>query len=230
MRPAFIFPLFFAALHALQAGTVEVTKASSVTLNSGDSLVFQLQAPHDFGDIWGIAVLLGAMPLNGPMASIPGTSCLYSQGFLFEGTLESLDGEIVIPLVDSNALRLGLPAGDLVFADGFRFGGSYSGRVSLLSGTRPISSEQAEKLLSPGKFKLGFRNLGQPVTVGYSGSLITSAVSASLISADGTRSQGAMPLRVLIQQAPEPGTFILLAAGIAFIGFRRHRSSVVFRS
>jgi hypothetical protein len=140
---------------------------------------------------------------------------------LFSATLESLDGSYSMPLFDSNAALLGLPDGDLVLGSGFRSGGSYSGPISVLSATVTLNSTESAELFSAAAlepwseaFVIRLVNVGEDITFGYSGSPITSALSASLSSADGTLSAGAMPLQVELQDCPEPGTMWLLLIGL----------------
>ena len=145
---------------------------------------------------------------------------------IFSASLESLDGSYSIPLFDSDAALLGLPDGDLVLGTGYRSGGSYSGPIAVLSATVMLSSAEAADLFSATAlqpwseaFVIRLVNVGDDVTFGYSGSPITSALSASLSSADGTLSVGAMPLQVELQDCPEPGTIGLLLIGLAVMVF-----------
>src|SRR5271165_3300120 len=120
------------------ATTVDVTNASQVTLGTGDSLLFYVSSslPSTHGPAYPgeIEMLLGGMPLGGPVDSVPGTSSVYMPGILFTGAIESPNGGLSMPLADSNAARMGLPAGDLLLTPGSHSGGSYSGPVDLLSG------------------------------------------------------------------------------------------------
>jgi len=204
---------------------MDVTSQSSVTLSPNDSLTFEAAAwnysPLAGGSLTSypgeISVMLAGLPASGTFASIPGTSAVYTTGILLSGYLESLDGSIVIPLVDSDAARLGLPAGDLLLGSGYQSGGAYSGPTSVLTAAAAISSPEAAALFAGGEFELVFRDLSGNVTLGFPGSTLTSALSASMISPDGSRSVGALPLNASLRQTPEPRSIALLLLGLAII-------------
>jgi hypothetical protein len=237
MKLPAIFALFCVSLAPLQAGNIDVTADSQVTLQDGDSLIVGL-------GVWNyasqasaaglaspypteISFTLGGLPVDLPASAIPGTSASYTPGMLFSASLESLNGAESIPLFDADAALLGLPDGDLVLGTGSRSGGSYSGPISVLSATVTLSSAQAAALFSAASlepwseaFVIRLTNLGDGITFGYSGSPISSAVSASLSSADGALSVGAVPLqlelqKVELQDCPEPATISLLLIGLA---------------
>ena len=233
MPRTLIICCFLMALASLRAGTIDVTSDSQVTLHPHQSLLFYLSsdyashAPLESPYPGQIEVLFGCLPLDSPTAMIPGTSAPYIPGILFSGTLESLDGSIAIPLFDSNAARLGLPAGDMVLTTGYRNGGAYSGSISALTGSLVLSSQEAAELFSVKDFVIRLRDLQGEVTFGYPGSPLTTAFSASLSSADGTLSLGAMPQRVELRHNPEPGTIGLLLIGLAILtgrALRRYRA------
>jgi hypothetical protein len=209
------------------ASTLNVTNDSQVTLDTNDSLLFYISSDHSscsHGSTYPgeIEMLLGGMPLGGPVASIPGTSGVYMPGILFSGTLESQDGSISIPLTDSDATRLGLPAGDMLLTPGSRSGGSYSGPIDLLSADVTISSQEAAALFSSGEAVIDLHNIGADITFGYPGSPIASDFTASLISPDGSQSVGARVMKVecIHTNTPEPGTIGLLIIGLTIIGTR----------
>jgi len=209
----------------LRANTV-VTGDSQVTLQPGSSLLFYIDsnyaahAPAGSPYPGQIDIVLGGLPLSAPSAPIPGTSAVYTSGVVFSGTLESLDGAISIPLIDPDAARLGLPAGDLVLGTGARSGGSYSGPISALTATAAISSPEAAALFASGEVVLDIRDLAGSFTFGYPGTPIGSALSASLISSGGALSVGAVAPNVVFAPAPEPGTIGLLLVGLAIVGRR----------
>jgi hypothetical protein len=229
MTQAVIIAISFAALLPLHAATVDVTGASQVAVPYDSSLLFDVMsdyaahAPLDSPYPGQVSMVLGGLPVGQPLAPIPGTSSVYNQGILFSGTLESLDGSIVIPLFDSNAARLGLPAGEMVLGPGYRSGGSYSGPISLLSASATLSPSEAAALFCSGEAVLRLRNLGADITFGYSETPITGAFSASLIGSDGSLSVGAVPVRAVLDPCPEPGTIALFAIGLAIIGQRSLR-------
>ena len=220
-----LFATLLASVMPATASTVNVTNQSQVTLGANDSLLFYIssnnssgsQAPSYPGEI---EILLGGMPLGGPVASIPGTSGVYMPGILFTGTLESENGSISIPLTDSNATRLGLPGGDMEMTPGSHSGGSYSGPIDLLSGAGTISSQEAAALFASGEVVIDLQNSGAPITFGYSGSSIASDFSASLISSGGAQSMGAQIMQVDCVNptaTPEPGTIGLLIIGLTIV-------------
>jgi len=217
------------------AGTINVTNDSQVTLGTNDSLLFSLFADYSsfsYGSTYPgeIEMLLGGMPLSGPVASIPGTSSVYMPGILFSGTLESQDGSISIPLTDSNAARLGLPAGDMLLTPGSRSGGSYSGPIDLLSAAVNLSPREAAALFASGAAVIDLRNTGAPITFGYSGSSMVSDFSASWISPGGSQSWGARVMRVDCVHTPEPGTIGLLIIGLTIIATRLGKSMLQEKS
>ncbi len=230
-----IFSIFFATL-PLAAGTIDVFPDSFVSMHAGDSLAIQAgSSNYAFNAArYGISspypgqvsLMIGGLPASGPMAAVPGTSMVYTTGILFSGTLESLDGSIVIPLVDPSAQRLGLPAGDLVLEPSYRSGGTYTGPTSVLTGSAAISSPEAAALFGSGEFLLRIRDLSGGTTFGFAGSPIAGALSVSLSSVDGGFSVGAVPQQVNLQQTPEPGTLALPLLGLlaTVLGARRRRT------
>lgn len=207
-----------AVMAPANANPINVTGSSQVTLGSNDSLLFSISKPSSYpGEI---EMVLGGMPLGGPVASIPGTSGVYMPGLLFSATLESQDGSVSIPLTDPNATRLGLPNGDILLTPGSRSGGSYSGPVDLVSAGATLSSQEAAALFGSGEAVVDLQNIGGSMTFGYPGSPITNDFSASLISSDGSQSRGAQVVQVDCQHhpaVPEPATIGLLLIGLAII-------------
>ena len=208
------------------ASTIDVTNNSQVTLGAGDSLIFTLSG-GDTSYPGEIEMLLGGMPLAGPVASIPGTSGVYLPGILFSGALESQDGSDSISLTDSNAARLALPTGDIVLTPGSRSGGSYSGPIDLLSAEVSLTTAESSALFSSGEVTIELQNIGAPITFGYPGTSLASDFTASLISRDGGQSVGARVMNVecVRNNAPEPGTIGLLIIGLTVIGARLTRRS-----
>jgi len=232
MKPLAILALLWVSLAPLTAGNIDVSADSQVTLQNSESLTVSLgvwnyasaAASAGLASIYpaGISFTLGGLPDGSPSDAIPGTSATYTPGMLFSATLESLDGSISIPLIDSNAALLGLPGGDLVLTTGSRSGGSYTGPISLLSGTVTLSSAESAELFSAATlqpwseaFEIRLVNAGDEFTFGYPGSTLAGDVSASLSSAGGTLSVGAIPLQVELRDCPEPGTICLLLIGLA---------------
>ena len=208
------------------AGTLDVTNNSQVTLGTNDELIFYLSADYSTcgksAYPGAIEMLLGGMPLGGPVASIPGTSGVYITGILFNGVLESPTGSASLPLSDPNAARLGLPTGDMLLTPGSRSGGSYSGPIDLLSAEVAIGSQQDAALFASGEVAIELQNTGAPITFGYPGATISSDFTASLISPDGSQSTGAhiLDVQCVRQNAPEPGTTGLLILGLTIVARR----------
>src|ERR1019366_1228150 len=107
--PFLLVALVLASIAPATASTINVTNDSLVTLQTNDSLLFYISdnssGGHGSTYPGEIEMLLGAMPLGGPVSSIPGTSGVYMPGILFTGTLESQDGSISIPLTDRKSTR-----------------------------------------------------------------------------------------------------------------------------
>ena len=227
--------ILLAPIAPAAASTLDVTTNSQVTLGTDDSLIFYISSGSSSftkatypGEV---EILLGSMPLGGPVASIPGTSAVYMPGILFTGTIESQDGSFSMPLVDPNATRLGLPAGDLLLTPGSRSGGSYSGSIDLLSADVTLSSQQAAAVFASGEAEIDIRNMGSPVTFGYSGSPIVSDFTASLIGDGGSQSVGARVLNAECtppSKTPEPGTIGLLIIGLTILTTRLARRQQVW--
>ena len=222
--PFLLVALVLASIAPATASTVNVTNDSQVTLGTNDSLIFTLSTNdsscgHGSTYPGEIEMILGGMPLGGPVASIPGTSGVYMPGILFTGTLESQNGSDSILLTDPDAARLGLPTGDVLLTPGSRSGGSYSGPIDLLSAEATLSPAEAAALFSSGEVVIDLHNTGAPITFGYPGSSIASDFSASLISHDGSQSEGARVMNVecLRTNTPEPGTIGLLIIGLTII-------------
>jgi hypothetical protein len=202
-----------------KANPINVTGSSLVTLGSNDSLLFYISSNSPYpGEI---ELVLGGIPLGGPVESISGTSVVYMPGMLFSGTLESQDGSISIPLTDASATRLGLPNGDILLTPGSCSGGSYSGPIDLISAGTTFSSQEAAELFGSGEAVIDLQNIGGSMTFGYPGSAITNDFSASLISADGSESMGARVMKADCERhgpaVPEPATVGLLLIGLALI-------------
>src|SRR5450755_651876 len=229
-----VFAALLSPMAPAFATTIDVTNASQVTLAANDDLIFYIAADYS-GEVpqypGAIQILLGGMPVGGPVAAITGTSGVYMPGILFSGKLESGNGAISVPVTDSNATRLGLTAGAMLLTPGSRSGGSYSGVIDLLSGAAPVSSQDATALFGSGEIAIDLHNSGGAITFGYPDSTVASDFSASLISSDGLQSMGARVLRVqCVTTTPEPGTVGLLLIGLAIIGTRLNRLRVAGRN
>ncbi|MGA2741735.1 MAG: hypothetical protein ABSG65_30395 [Bryobacteraceae bacterium] len=226
--PFSLFAILFTGTLPATASIIDVTNDSQVTVDTGESLIFYISSGYSSGGHGSsypgeIQMLLGGMPLGGPVASIPGTSGVYLTGFLFIGELESQDGSISIPLTDSDATRLNLPNGDMLLTPGSRSGGSYSGAIDLVSADATVGAQQDAALFGSGEVQIDIKNIGADYTFGYPGSAIASDFSASLFNQDCSQSVGAQVLKVDLVNAPEPGTVGLLILGLTIIATRLGR-------
>jgi hypothetical protein len=214
--------LLLAAIAPAKASLIDVTNADLVTLGTNDSLIFYVSQDLSSGGQEStypgeIEMILGGLPLGGPVAPIPGTSGVYMPGILFTATVESENGSISIPLTDADAARLGLPAGDLLLTPGSRSGGSYSGPIDLISADVTLSSAEAAALFGAGEVEIDIHNIGAPITFGFSASSIASDFTSSFISPDGSQSVGGRVTQVQCANAPEPGTLGLLLTGMTIL-------------
>jgi hypothetical protein len=222
-----LMALLCASILPATAGIVNVTNNSQVTVDTGDTLVFYISSDssegHGSNYPGEIEMLLGGMPLGGPVSSIPGTSGVYMTGFLFDGTLESQNGSVSSALTDPDATHLGLPNGDMLLTPGSRSGGSYSGPIDLVSAEVTIGSQQDAGLFGSGEFQIDIKNIGANYTFGYPGASIGSDSSASLFNQDCSQSVGAQVMKVELVGTPEPSTIGLLIIGLTVIGTRLGR-------
>jgi hypothetical protein len=219
--------LVLASLVPAAASTINVTNDSQLTLDTNDNLLLYITCGHGSTDPGEIEILLGALPLGGPVVSIPGTSGVYMPGILFSGTAESQNGSVSIPLTDPDAARLSLPTGDMLLTPGSLSGGSYSGPIDLLSAEVTLSSQESAALFNSGEAVIDLHNLGADITFGYPGSSIASDFTASLISSNGSESEGArvMQAECVHTNAPEPGTIGLLLIGLTIVAARLRKAS-----
>lgn len=210
---------------AAAASTIDETNTSQVTLQTGDSLIFTLSSSvfSSGGNLQypgEMEMVLGSMPLGGPVESLPGTSSVYIPGILFTGVVQSANGAVSIPLDDPAAARLGLPTGDMLLTPGAVSDGSYSGPIDLLSADITLTTPEAAALFSSGDIEIELQNSGAPITFGYSGSPLSTDFEASLITEDGSESEGVRVMGIQCIHTPEPGTIGLLLIGLGLIGRR----------
>ena len=224
-----LLPLFFLAAIS-PAAIIDPTNTYQVTVTSGGGLVIDVSSDSRY---WShtyypteVELLLGSLPLDGPVAPIPGTSGVYLQGYLFAGDMESLDGSVSIPLFNPAAARLGLPTGDLLLTPGSVSGGTYSGPVDLLTAEVSLTPSEISAIFSQSEFVIDLQNIGAPVTFGYPGTPITQDFETALITNDGG-SIGAHALSINALGAPEPGTVGFVIIGLTILGtrFARRRAS-----
>ena len=158
-----------------------MTNSYEVTVTSGANLIFYISSDNMYpGEV---EMMLGAIPLGGPVASIPGTSDVYMPGFLFTGTIESVNGAMSIPLTIWMPHGWACRRASTPSTPGWRSGGSYSGSVDLFSADVSLSPAEAAAVFSGGEFVIDLHNLGGPITLAYPGTRIADDFSASLTSA-----------------------------------------------
>ena len=233
-------PLFtLLCIEPSHAAAVDLTAVPFATLGPGQTMTFE------FG-VWNYGLnnpgyspyptsigfqALGLYPEGAATAQLPGTSQVYLTGYVFEGFLESLDGSVSVPLVDSLAARLGFEPGFLIAVPSTicNNAGCPQETMSVL-GTASFSLETSTALFGPNLNNyqdaavIVLRNLGQPFVLGLGDpytvgqSFIISGVSgAGPVQTAGIRGT------VTISN-PEPSTFLLCGGALAAVVLLRYRN------
>jgi hypothetical protein len=124
--------------------------------------------------------LAGFAPPGSAIAPIPGSTQNYYSGILLQGSLQSTDGTISVPLFDADSWRLGLPTGDLVADAGFGGGASVYADVI-------VSLNTSEAIFgTSGQAEFTIKNLGAAFTIGLGpGYSLSNAILAPLSSDNG---------------------------------------------
>jgi len=152
--------------------------------------------------------LLG--PEQPAWATVNGSSAQYAPGFLFQGWLESLDGSYSAPLVDPDALRMGLPTGMLLVSPGAAVVGGTPMAVSVIDGFVFLEPGFSEALLGSARIRLV--NRGEGFTIGLGEELpVRNAVSTTSLGAGGSFTAGGAPGAVQVMN-PEPASWLLMAS------------------
>ncbi|MDQ2900094.1 MAG: PEP-CTERM sorting domain-containing protein [Acidobacteriota bacterium] len=146
------------------------------------------------------------------MALVPGSSQSYFSGYGVSGRLESMDGTTFLPLMDANATRLGLAAGSLLVGEG-TFGG---GEFAVIGASRALSLAQSQAIFgADASACIRLTNTGADLTIGLgAGYDIRDAISEPGIAGMGKVQTAGITRSVEITQAPEPGTWVLMIAGL----------------
>ena len=215
--------LLFAA-PLVSAGTIDVTSAENVQLQTGDRLSFELSSWNYSADA--VAFGLPADPTDVAFALI---TAPFTSGML-SATLASADASIFVAL------------DNLGFTSGYYSGAGYQGAVSLLRGHFSLSSSLSQDLFEGGSVHLDFENTGGGLFLGLAPLTFSQDLFVSLSS--GPMSVGAMPGAVSLIQAeppaapqfrlarafapppdpvPEPAAkWLILGGGLLLCGFSRY--------
>ncbi|MGE5571307.1 MAG: hypothetical protein ACM3S5_19920 [Rhodospirillales bacterium] len=241
MKPlATLLLLLPAASLPVLADRIDVTGDSTAWVHTGASVTIE------FG-IWNYGLnnpgyspyptqvglqVIGLRP-DSPSALIPNTTLQYFEGFVFQGWLESLDGEISVPLHDPNAELLGLPEGSLLVMPGlFHPGGNSHLEVAVLSAFLTLEAPVSAALFgaNAGNYSNAARirlwNQGAGFTIGIGpGCTVQNAVSLPAIGGLGPAQTSGITGQVTIAN-PEPSTWLTLAGALAvFAGLMRFRAT-----
>jgi len=190
-----------AAVLPAMAGTINVTRATEVTLARGNDLLFTISevAFTENAEQYGLAPYPTRVTFE--LLSTPETG---SGQFLAE--LESPDGSISVDYPSPITWQQGEFQSD-----------GYTGPISALYGSMHLSEALSSELFGSGSAVLVLRNEGPRVTVGLPPYRIGQDLTASLST--GGFGIGAVVTRALFDppdspaDAPEPGTGMLLAMG-----------------
>jgi hypothetical protein len=213
------------------AGSVDITNESFALFGHGDSLTIEagvwnygMHNPGISPYPTGIGFSLVATNPGVPAAALPESTAQYYPGYLFDGSIRSLDGSVTAPLEDPVAELLGLGPGKLVLVPGdFYAGGASDQPVGVISGSANLTLENAQALFgSSFMAEIVLRNLGPDVLLGLGdGYTIRNSVTVPGVTGMGDASVGGIPGSAFIE-TPELGTGVLAAIGAAaLILFRR---------
>jgi hypothetical protein len=219
------------------AAVLDVTGVPFATLEPGQTMAFE------FG-VWNYGLnnpeyspyptsigfqALGLHPEGATTAPLPGTTQVYLTGYLFEGFLESLDGSVSVPLMDSLAARLGYGPGYLLAAPSTvcNSAGCPLETMSVL-GTASFSLETSAALFGPNlnnyqnAAMIVLRNLGQPFVLGL-GEPYTAGQSFIISGVSGAGPVQTAGIRgsVTTISNPEPSTFLLCGGALAAVALAR---------
>jgi len=178
--------LWFAIMggNALHGGTIrdlDVSAEPTMTVHSGDTLVFHLFT-------WNFArnaerVNLPAFPADLSFALV--TAPVEAAGE-FAATLESEDRSVTAAI------------GNLTFSRGFFTSSGYSGEVSTLKGNLHLSPKLSQSLFESGSIVIALQNLGTDLDIGLSPYVLRQDLFVSL--SVGRLSVGALPGWVELQE------------------------------
>jgi len=228
---------FAAATLPAAAGTFDVTNQTNVAVATGDTLIISFS-------IWNYGVIANqfdpgsspypmqlnfeamGLPPAEATASVPNASSVYYPGFLFQVSLQSLNGAFSLPLtgVDSGPNQLNLASGDFVLEPAGFTGSNWGGSTAELTGWLNFSSlAQSQALFgnnccTPGAASadLVITNLGPSFTFGVPNYSL--GLSQTLDSVSGPVVQvGVMPMEVALDPVPEPPAWALMVGALAVV-------------
>jgi hypothetical protein len=198
------------------AATIDISAETSVTVHTGDTLVFQLLTSSFGASAAKFGVPAQVTDIFFAFASTP-----LSDGGTFAATLESADGSASASF------------GDLTFVTGSWLQSIlYPGEVSTLEGYLHLSAECSAAIFSAPSVDIALQNEGSDVAVGLAPYSLRQSVFAGLSA--GPLSVGAIPASVTLESqdklfnlmdfrpspdlsdgtdAPEPRTWGLLSCG-----------------
>ncbi len=238
MKPLATLLLLLAAPMPVLAGRIDVTGEPSAWVHPGATLEIQ------FG-IWNYGLnnpgyspyptqigleVIGLDP-GSPLAAIGGTTLQYFQGFLFEGWLESVDGDISIPFRNPNAELLGLPEGALLVTPGTYTAGGRPLDIAIIAAYVALPESTSEALFgaNAGSYNSGarirLRNLGEGFAIGIGpGYTVQSAVREPGVAGSGPVRTSGVSGQITIAN-PEPSTWLMLTGALAVLALRARRST-----
>jgi hypothetical protein len=205
----------FAAPAICGASTIDVSSATSVVVNTGDTLVFQLSTSNFAANAARFGLQVQVTDVDFALATLP-----LSGAGKFVATLESADQSTSVAF------------GDLTFGPGYFQGSGYVGEVSTLQGYMHISPLLSEALFGGSSILIALQNEGPDVTIGLAPYLLRQDLYTSL--SGGPLSVGAIPGSVELESpasgaksmnlgsaldfsndddAPEPNTGVMLLGG-----------------
>jgi hypothetical protein len=192
--------LFIAAALPLGASSIGVSGDSSIVLNTGDELMFQVSIQ----DYQNAASVYGA-PLFPQSLEFQLVTELTASPATFVGGIESLSGNI------SEVF-----SADLSFQTASFDSDTYSGEVSTLASFLSFSSEESSSLFSGGSAVLYIEDLGGEVTLGLPPYNLQEDLYPSLAGGEisvGGITESVNYLEGAQSQVPEPNSAMLLAGG-----------------
>jgi hypothetical protein len=227
MKPlAKLLPLLLAASSPVLADRIDVTGESSAWVHPGAAVEIE------FG-IWNYGLnnpgyspyptqvgvqVIGFRP-DSPLATIPGTTQQYFEGFQFQGWLESLDGTVIVPFSDPLLVTPGT----------FVTGGGAPLDVAVISAflTLPESTSEALFGTNVGNYNNAARirlwNAGTGFTIGIgSGYTVQRAVLVPGVAGLGPAQTSGITGQVTIAN-PEPSTWLTLAGALGVFGVLMRR-------
>ena len=230
--PVLQISLLIAGCAMAAAGTVDTGSLNYVTLRHGSEMIvnfsiasYVLNNPGSSTYPTSLDFLIaGPNPVSAASGSIPGSSATWFTGYQLRGWLESPDGSASLALSDANANRLGMAPGSLVFTPG-----TFNGiNIATASASRVLSLAESESIFEDGgNARIRLDNTGSDVTLGLgAGYTLRSAISEPNVRGPGPVTTAGVTQSVVVTQAPEPGTWVLIGVGLLGISLvARNRTS-----